>query len=299
MLRQVWALALLTGAACQGSTAPAGIVTTIHPLEMLVRELAGDRLPTASLVPPNATPHTFEPTPRDLARVSQARGFVRVGGSFDAWSARLLTAAERDPLTLTILEIPGLEPLTFAPSESSEHGSTTQDPHVWLDPIRVRDHVAVAVAGHLTALDPKGHEHYQARLEAFQARLSKLDREIRSLLETQPSRRCLAVHGSWRYFAERYGLEVIDVVQERPGAEPSPRRMANLVKRARRAGVPAILVEPQLSPRVAERIAAEFGGATVLVDALGDPAAPERARYPDLLWFDAQAFAQACTGSAS
>jgi zinc transport system substrate-binding protein len=67
---------------------------------------------------------------------------------------------------------------------------------------------------------------------------------------------------------------------------------------ARSAGIPAILIEPQLSPRIAEVIAAEFGGGTVLVDPLGDPTEPARSTYEELMRFNARAFAKALGGKS-
>jgi ABC-type Zn uptake system ZnuABC Zn-binding protein ZnuA len=170
------------------------------------------------------------------------------------------------------------------------------EPHAWLDPIRVRDTLAPRLAAWLTALDPAGESHYTGNLAGFQQRLTDLDAEIRALLAAAPGRHYVAYHAAWRPFAARYALEEVGVVEERPGAEPSPRELARLVNAARRAAVPAILVEPQLDARAARVIAAEFDGSTVMVDPLGDPSVPERASYQALLRFDARAFARALGG---
>ena len=65
------------------------------------------------------------------------------------------------------------------------------------------------------------------------------------------------------------------MIEEAPGEEPTPRELAGLVARAREARVPAILIEPQLSPRIAEALAAELGAATV---ARGSERRPDRSR---------------------
>ena len=80
------------------------------------------------------------------------------------------------------------------------------------------------------------------------------------------------------------------------GEEPTPREVGNLVRDARAAGVGAILVEPQLSPRVARTIAAEFGAKTVLVDPVGDPGDPARSNYEALMLFNTRAFGRALEG---
>jgi ABC-type Zn uptake system ZnuABC Zn-binding protein ZnuA len=296
--------ALLATAALPGAAPAAAtpqVVVTIPPIAMLVRELAGDRVRVRSLVPPGASTHTFAAQPSDVAAVETARLFVEVGAGLDGWAAKLQGAAGNRPDHLVLIELPGLDPLPADPHQH-EHDAggapARWDPHIWLDPIRVRDVVSPALAEALARLDPDGRAEYQAALAGFQARLGALDDEIRRTLEGHGTK-FVAFHGAWRYFGARYGLEEVGVVEEAPGEEPAPREIAATVRAARAARVPAILVEPQLNPRIAETIAAEFGAGTVTVDENGDPRDPERADYAALMRFNARAFAQALGGGAS
>lgn len=272
--------------AATADAAPGTVVTTIEPIAMIVRELAGEAVVVTALVPPGASPHAFEPRPRDVARLADAQLVILVGGDLDAWAARLLGAAGRPLESLVLLELPGLAPLASAP------GSTKPDPHVWLDPIRVRDVLAPAIADRLARLDPEATADTAARLADFQERLGRLDVALRAGF-ARTGRRYVAFHAAWRYFGARYELEEVGVVEEAPGEDPTPRELARLAAAARAAGVRAILVEPQLDPRVARTLAAEFGGTTVLVDPNGDPTDPARAGYEALLRWNAAAFARA------
>jgi len=265
------------------------VVASLYPLELLAREIGGERIRIATLVPPGASPHVFEPRPADVAQVARARGFLRVGGGLDGWTGALLGATSPAP-----------EPFSLLPAEArGRHAHGASDPHVWLDPLAVRDVYAPALAGYLARLDPAGQPYYAERLADFTRRLSALDAELRALLAAAPQRRYVAFHSAWRHFGRRYGLEEIGVVQESPGSEPTPRALARLVTEARRAGVGAILLEPQLPPRAAALVAAEAGASTVTVDPVGDPSDPERSAYEGLLRFNARAFARALGGAAS
>lgn len=286
--RRPWIIAapgcLLVAAAA--GAAPRTVATTIEPIAMIVRELAGADVQVTTLVPPGASPHAFEPRPRDVARLADAQLVVVVGGGLDAWATRLLAAAARPPEALVLLDLPGLAPL---PSGS---GAAGVDPHVWLDPIRVRDVLAPALAARLARLEPGAAREIAARLAGFQERLTGLDAELRAGF-AGTARRYVAFHAAWRYFGARYGLEEVGVVEEAAGEDPTPRDLARLVAAARAAGVRAILVEPQLDPRVAQTLAAEFDGTTVLVDPVGDPTDPERSSYEALLRWNAVAFGRA------
>ncbi len=267
------------GASAESQASPAlEVVTSIFPLELIVRELAGDRIGVHTLVPPGASPHMFEPRPGDIRTLARARYFLRVGHGLDDWTERLRSAAPAVPAVPADMDQTGAEP-----------------PHFWLDPILVRDVIAPGLTRLFIAADPAGEALYRRHARTFERSLSALDQEIRERLSGGGAGRYVAFHGAWRYFARRYELQEVAVVQQFAGEAPTPRELARLIEAARKAGVRAILVEPQLDPRAARVIAAEFGGITVQVDPLGTPDDPSRASYLELMRFNAEAIAHALT----
>jgi len=276
------------------------VVTTIQPIALLVRELAGERVDVTSLVPPGASTHTFEAQPRAMAALENAQLFIEVGAGLDTWSAQLYSASAHKPRRLVLIDLPGLDPLPadpHAPNREAGGAASSWDPHVWLDPIRVRDVIVPALAEALAGIDPAGRDQYAVSRAALQAQITDADAEIRRTLAGRGTR-FVAFHAAWRYFAARYGLEEVAVVEEAPGEEPTPRALAQLVATARAAHVPAILIEPQQSPRIAQTIAAELGAGTVVVDDEdADPRDPERSTYVGLMRWNARAFARALGGA--
>ena len=295
------------------------VVTSVIPASYIVQELGGERVNVAALVPPGASPHTFEPVPSDVRKLARARYFFAIGGGLDAWSEKLLAAAPKGIEAVALIGTPNLNLLegeehhhhdhhgkeeAARKDEHHDHGGgkvATEsgeghgefDPHFWLDPIRVRDAVVPAVTQRLIAADPAGKDYYEKRGQDFRRRLTALDERVRAELAKAKTRKYIAFHAAWAYFAERYGLEKVAVVQEFAGEEPTPKEVAKLVRDARAEGVGAVLVEPQLSPRVAQTIGKEFGARTVMVDPLGDPGDAARDTYEKLLQFNARAFGQA------
>ena len=272
--------------ACGEAPPPQGlqITTSLPPLALLVGAVGGDDVEAWSLLPSGASPHVFDPVPGDVARLASSSLFVRVGGGLDDWLEPLLDAAPRLPV-LELLRLPGLEPLAG-------------DPHCWLDPLRVRDVIAPAIADRLRRADPGRASDFALRLDGLQKRLTALDAEIRATLAEASGRRYVAFHPAWRYFADRYDLIEVGVVMEFAGEEPTPRALVALIEAARAHELPAILVEPQMDPRVGRTLAAEFDAVTVTVDPLGDPSDPERASYEALMRWNARAFARALGGRA-
>lgn len=292
--------ALLSGAPVRAGAV--SIVVTVHPLALMIDEIAGNRATVHVLVPPGASPHSFEPKPSDLIKVARADAFLNVGGGLDDWSSRLFETAGSGAMAMTLFELLGRKATAPSHAGHHDHDEGGEDPHLWLDPILVQQEIVPALVAFLNEADPEGASEYRMRGEAFQTTLSELDKEIRSTLGSD-ARHYVAFHGAWKHFASRYSLEQVAVVQEAPGEEPTPRELGNLVRAARRVQLGAILIEPQLDPRIARTLSSEFGGTTVLVDPLGDPNDAERSTYPGLLRFNARAFRQAMAlhaqGSAS
>jgi uncharacterized membrane protein YraQ (UPF0718 family)/ABC-type Zn uptake system ZnuABC Zn-binding protein ZnuA len=292
----------MSGRGQGGAPAPAApqeahleVVTSIYPLESIVRALGGHRVAVSTLLPPGASPHTFEPLPGDVARLGRARYFVRMGAGLDDWAEKLTVAAGPTLETVVVLDLEGVETISVA----RKKGPAAVDPHAWLDPILVRDALVPGLLQVLAAADPTDAEQYRARAALFVNRLTRLDGEIRSTLRGARGRGYVAYHDGWRYFARRYGLEAVGVVHQGGAEEPTPLELARLVDAARLAAVPAILVEPQFDARVAEVIAAEFGGRTVEVDPLGTPSDPARSTYEGLMRYNAEGFAKALGGGDS
>jgi ABC-type Zn uptake system ZnuABC Zn-binding protein ZnuA len=280
VLRLRWLAGSLAGLwAGPAAAAALTAVATITPLGFLLEELGGERVNVQVLVPPGASPHAFEPRPSDVAAVAGAALFVQAGPGVDDWVARLAVA--EGPAPLVLLDALGPMP----------------DPHFWLDPIGVRDGALPALERALVAADPEGRAHYAQRRRAFAHELTALDAEIRASLAGLPRRPLVPAHPAWGGFAARYGIPLLEPVQHRGAEEPTPRVLAELAGAAKAGGAAAVLVEPQLPAAAAEALAEALGLPAVVADPLGDPRAPERARYAALLRFDAVAFRKALGGA--
>ena len=285
LITAVWVLGT---ALIHPAAAAVRVVATIFPVADMVRQVGRDAVDVVTLLPAGASPHTFEPTPAQIRVVADAAVFVEVGAGLDAWAAKL-RAAHTGPMTVITLAT-GVPLLGATEGEGASHGG---DPHVWLDPVLVRDHFVPAIANGLSQADPSHAAAFRAAAGEFGAALTQLDAEIRTTLAPATDRNYVGFHSAWQYFGRRYDLHEVAVVESFPGKEPSAQEIAAIVQRARAAHVRALLIEPQFSPRMAEQIAQEIGAQLVTVDELGGPDLPDRQHYLDLMRYDLRAFAKA------
>lgn len=283
----LFALIICCLASMPADAARIRVAATIFPLADLVRQVGGDRVEVTTLMPAGSSEHSFEPTASLMRRVTGAQLLVKVGAGMDPWADRLFAGRSRKPAVLAATEGVKLLPvsqqdLLHTHHSDHDHGEG-DDPHVWLDPVIVRDTFIPRLLATLSRLSPADAPQFRANADRYSRELSNLDSEGRRMASRLPRREFIALHSAWAYFAQRYGLKQIAAVESFPGKEPSARYLAALVSLARQRGVKTVFAEPQLSSKAARVIAAELGGAVLLLDPIGGEGVAGRDSYLALM----------------
>jgi ABC-type Zn uptake system ZnuABC Zn-binding protein ZnuA len=244
------------------------IVTTTTVIADLVGQVAGDGASVASLVPKGGEVHTFDPSPGDVAAVAEADVVFANGLGLDDWvDGLILESGTRAPVH-ALAE--GLDDAGYL-----EGDGAVPNPHLWLDVLHARTFVARIATG-LGESDADDVAGYEERAAAYDARLVALDSDIRERFAAIPpaDRRVVSFHEAFPYFAASYGLEIVGVVVDAPGQDPSAGEIARLVEAIRASGARAVLAEAQFSADLADAVASEAGIVVVrdlYTDSLGDP----------------------------
>ncbi|MBI5143125.1 MAG: zinc ABC transporter substrate-binding protein [Nitrospirae bacterium] len=255
---------------------PIPVAAGIQPVADFARQVGGERVNVTRLLPPGANPHSFDPSPSLVASLSNARVFFRVGAGLEYWADRIVSSSASSVKTVTLID--GLDVLPFGEEDPQAHGDHghdddghehgTIDPHVWLDPLLAMRMVD-RMASELSSLDPSGAGFYNKRAELYKAELKKLHDDIVASVSRFRTKEFVTFHNSWNYFARRYGLKLAGIIEEAPGREAGPRKLAALVRRIKSSGIKVIFAETQFSPRAAEAIARESGARVAMLDPMG------------------------------
>ncbi len=282
-------LTLLAFATAGAALARPSVVVSIHPLYDIVRQVAGDHAEVVRVLPPGASPHTFDPTPRDVGRIARA-DLVVFNGALDLWLRELVEASgSRAPLVEVIADERVQEVLrgAFPDLVPVDAGGAVLgfNPHVWLDPFVMRE-AAALVAEALAEIDPAQAEAYAAAAERVRTDLAALHDELERMLEPVEGAAFVPFHDAWPYFAARYGLELIVEIEPFPGREPSPAYLRYALDKIVDSGARAVFSEVQLNRRPAEVVADEAGVALFELDPLGG--FPGRDAYDELLRHNAE-----------
>ncbi|MEZ4600668.1 MAG: zinc ABC transporter substrate-binding protein [Syntrophotaleaceae bacterium] len=249
------------------STQPIKTFVSVLPQKYLVERVGGEHVEVSAMVGPGRSPHTYEPTPRQMSELSRTRVFFQIGVPFEqVWIKRITAlnpALELVDLRKGIRLLP-----SPAHHHDHHHGHGEElDPHIWTDPMLAKI-MAGQILETLSRLQPQRKADFTANYQALVADLAELDRYIRDRLDGVKQRRFLVFHPSWGYFAAAYDLEQIAIETE--GKEPGPRALARIIDLARKNNIRTIFIQPQFSRTTAETVARAIDGKVEAIDPLSE-----------------------------
>jgi ABC-type Zn uptake system ZnuABC Zn-binding protein ZnuA len=207
-------------------------------------------------------PHDYVLTPQDMQKIARADVFVVNGLGLEEFLGAPVKSANPGVRVLdTSKGITDL--LKMTPEEGTEesgkephHHQGDANPHLFASP-RMAAKVVRNIAAQLSEIDPSNRRVYLDNAEREAAKLEKLADEFASAGKRLRSRKIVTEHAVFDYLARDAGLEIVAVVEETPGQEPSAARMLDIVKLIRSSGAAAVFTEPQYPAKVAETIAKE------------------------------------------
>ena len=250
------------------------VVVTLFPLYDFARQVGGDKAEVQLLLPPGLEPHSFEPKPEDMVNITRADLFIFTNRFMEPWAVKLLKGIDSgNQSVVNAGDGAAFMPVTDDNGRVHDHGSAPAessrlDPHIWLSIANAQKMVENIAAG-FARKDPINAAYYKANASSYQARLAQLDGRFRTELSRCQSR--ILMHGghyAFGYLAGRYGLDYSSAYAASANAEPSPRKLMELVKKMRQENVRAIFYEELISPAMAEMIARETGARLVKLHGL-------------------------------
>jgi len=257
------------------------VIASITPLADFVKQVGGENIDVKVLLPPGASPHTFEPTPKAIRDVSNAKIFIKIGAGLEFWAEKIISASGNKKLII-VDSSSGVSLI----KETHSHNTSAGDPHIWLDPL-IAITIVTKIEGALIEADPGHAEYYKKNAGRYRDQLSRLDREISDKARTLKIKEYVTFHPAWNYFSKRYGLRVAGVIEESPGKEPGPKHIAGIIRDIKRIGSRVVFVEPQFNPKVAEVIARESGAKVLYLDPIGGEKGRET--YIDMMRYNISA----------
>lgn len=281
---------------------PIKIVVTIFPLAEMVKEVGGAEVEVHLLLKSGSGPHTFEPTPGDVRKISNADIVVKAGFDLEHWLEPLIASASEKKRMILSLSDAVKKPIRMSNHNQHYHSDVREksgaiNPHYWLDPL-IMVEVVKLISETLSDIRPEKQKYFKGRTEKVANSLKLLDKLLRQKLGLPGlAKKVVAFHGSWDYFAARYGIAIAGVIEKAPGKEPSAKHFARLIKTIKRLEIKSVLAEPQMSPKLSRSLAEEAGAKVVIVDPIGG--GEGRATYFELMLWNTYQFIKALRNKGS
>ena len=261
-------IALLAAAQIQAAD-KIRVVATLTDLADLTRNVGGDHVDVFSLATGIEDTHGVPMKPSFVPKLNRADLVVSVGFGCEHAFLPALLEASRNPriqeghpgyVDCSVGVTPVEVPLSTDHSAGDVH--PYGNPHYLLDPVLAK----TAVTNIYNALVAAGPEYEADFTRNRDAYIAKLDAKIAVWeKEAAPLKgvKFVSYHEHWPYFASWLGMDYIDTIELKPGIDPTPRHIEDLVNEMKAQHVPIVVREPQFPEKVPALIAKETGATLV------------------------------------
>jgi zinc/manganese transport system substrate-binding protein len=278
------------------------VVTTIPDLADMTRQVGGDLVDVTSLATGVENIHAVPMKPSFALTLNRAEVIVLMGLEAEHAFLPALLEASRNPKIRR--DMPGyvdcsvyVTPLEVPTRLDRSLGDIHPmgNPHFNLDPGNGKNMVRAITEG----LSRNAPEHAAAFRKNADTYLAKLDEAIgRWQRQAAPlkGKKFVTYHPDMIYFAERFGMIQFGTIEMRPGIDPTPAHVADLIERMRQAKVDIVVRELHYPAGLAETVAKQTGAKLVELPAMVG-GVPQAKTYIDLIDYNVRTLVKAVTGS--
>ena len=250
------------------------VVASVFPLADMVRNVGGNLVEVTTLLPPGVDIHTYEPTPNKIKDLARAKLFVEVGAGLEYWAEDIVKSSGNKDIVFV--------DTSKGVSLLQEVGEGRANPHFWLD-VTIAMKQVQDIRDALVQVDPNNKVVYERNTAIYLVELKQLEQWIADSVREFSRKDFASVHPTWDYFARRYGLNQMAVIEKYQSAEPSPAYIKSVVDAVKTVGVKVIFAEVQFNPQAAQAIADETGAQVLFLDPQGGETIPGRDSYINMM----------------
>lgn len=251
------------------------IITTIFPTYDFTKNILGDKGDVELLLKPGVEPHAFAPTPNDIKNINNADIFIYTNNVMEPWVSKIVKQAEKEGVK--ILDVSkGIdvqinkhkhenaneftnENDSHCCEEDHEYKNISMiDPHIWVNPEFAKQ-IVKNILDEVVKADKNNKEYYKENADKYLDELDKLDKDFIDMFNKSKIKEIVfAGHVTFSYFADRYGINIVSVyLGFSPDAEPSVKKIAEIMKHVKEHKPKYIFHEELVNPRVAKLISDE------------------------------------------
>nr|WP_155804940.1 zinc ABC transporter substrate-binding protein ZnuA [Photobacterium halotolerans] len=255
------------------------VVTTVHPVNLIVQELVEGAGQSETLLPAGSSPHDYALRPSDVEKLKAADLVVWVGPELESFLTKILSSQENtlsltSQETITFRDFEGHEGHeghdSHGDHEGHEHHHDGIDPHLWLGPDQAIQ-AAKVISAALIELDPLNRAQYEANLSRFIVSVNETVQNLKEQLQPVRDKGYYVFHDAYGYFEDTFGLHNLGHFTVSPDRRPGAKTLIAIRNTLKKSQVKCIFREPQFSPAVINSV---INGSDIKIGTL-DPMATD------------------------
>ena len=267
------------------------VVTTTTDMKSIAEMIGGNKVSVSSIATGYQNPHFVDPKPSYIISLSNADIFITVGLDLEiGWSPQLLASSRNSkiqkgsPGYVDASEGVGLLQVPSSSNRGEGDIHIYGNPHYWLDPLNGKV-IGRNIANGLERIDPANKTFYEANLRDFFSKINTKMVEWQAKMAPLKGSKIIAYHNEWVYFEKRFGLEIVDFMEPKPGIPPSPSQLVKVIKEVKANDIKVIISSPYFTTSSSDVVAKQTG-VKELTLATSTGAFPAIKNYFDLFDYD-------------
>src|SRR6186997_3437739 len=241
------------------------VVTTLTDLKSITELIGGNKVSVTSIATGYQNPHFVDPKPSYIISLSNADLFVTVGLDLETgWSPQLFSSSRNTKIQkgaagyVDASEGVGLLQVPTAANRAEGDIHIYGNPHYWLDPLNGKT-IARNIANGLERVDPANKSFYEANLVAFNNKIDLKLKEWLGKMAPYKGSKIIAYHNEWVYFETRFGLQIVDFMEPKPGIPPTPSQLVKVIKEVTANKIKVIISSPYFTTSSSDVVAKQTG----------------------------------------
>lgn len=238
------------------------VVTTIFPIYDFAKNVVGDKGEVILLTSLGAQVHSYEPTAKDIIKISESDLFITIGGAADPWTEKVVNATGAEGNSLAAMDC--IDDLLN--EEHTHEHELSVDEHIWTSLENAKD-ITKAIAQKLSETDSENAAYYKKNAENYSKKLEKLDGEIADICENGKRRTLVfADIFPFRYFAHEYELLWLAAIPGCGGeSEPAASDVAKVIETVKSEAIPYVFYTETSDGKIADTICDETGAQKLMM----------------------------------
>ena len=242
------------------------IALSTFALYDIAKNISQDTLDLVMILPFGVDAHSFEPTPKLMAKIMGSDLVIYSGAGLEPWTSTFDFKSKVIDMSKSVklLEPKDEHECNAHHDHDHDHGHKAVDPHYWLD-IQNMISTTKLISTEFIKLSPENAELYKSNSQKYITKLESLDTKYKESLSNCKKETIIVNHNAFSYLSNNYGFHVEALSGLSPDAQPSAKNMVRLIEHVKEHDVKTVFFESFVSDKAMKSIAHE---AKVNVDVL-------------------------------